>query len=150
MVAALPHTHRLARRTRLSLGDLSEEAFVLFPRSGRPALYDDIIAQCRSAGFSPRVVQEAAGWHTLAGLVVAAVGVAFVPRSLARLQRPGVVYRPVRDLTVEMQMSAAWKRGEKSPVRERFVIALRAVAHARPRSGRGAGAEAETRRRNRR
>jgi DNA-binding transcriptional LysR family regulator len=150
LIVALPHAHRLAGRTRLALGDLADEAFVLFPRSGRPALYDDTMAECRSAGFSPRVVQEAAGWHTIAGLVAAAVGVAFVPRSLAGLKRPGVIYRPARGLTVEMQMSAVWKHGERSPVRERFVTALRAVAHAHPRPSRIASAGRVTARRDRR
>ena len=133
IVAALTHGHRLATRARLALGDLAAESFVLFPRPAAPALYDSLIARCRTAEFSPRVVQEAAGWHTLAGLVAAGVGTAFVPRSLAQLQRPGVAYRPVRDLGVEMGMSAVWRNDARSPVRERFVTALRAVARARPR-----------------
>ena len=134
LVAAVSETHGLAARTRISLGDLTAESFVLFPRAGDPVLYDEVIARCRSAGFSPSVVQEAAGWHTLAGLVGAGVGVAFVPRSLSKIRRPGVVYRPVRDLSVEMEMFAAWKKNEKSPVRERFVTALRAVAGAGTKS----------------
>jgi DNA-binding transcriptional LysR family regulator len=139
LVAAVPHTHPLAGRARPALGDLSAEPFVLFPRHVSPELYDDIIARCRSAGFSPRVVQEAAGWHTLAGLVGAGVGLTFVPRSLTGFRRPEVVYRPVRNLSVDMAMSAVWKRGTKSPVRERFVTALRAVARALARAGRGTG-----------
>ena len=134
LIAAVPYAHRLAGRARLALRDLAAESFVLFPRDVGPALYDDIIARCRAAGFSPRVVQEATGWHTLAGLVGADVGVAFVPRSLRQLQRPGVVYRPVRDLLVNMGMSAVWRRSDKSPVRERFVTVLRAVARVRPRA----------------
>jgi DNA-binding transcriptional LysR family regulator len=118
---------------RLALGDLAAEPFVLFPRPVAPGLYDDVIARCRTAGFSPRVVQEAAGWHTLAALVGAGVGVTFVPRSLTTFQRPEVAYRPVRDLSVHIRMSAVWKRGERSPVRERFVTTLRAVARARAR-----------------
>jgi DNA-binding transcriptional LysR family regulator len=130
LIAAIPRAHRFAARARVTLANLATEAFVLFPRYAAPGLYDDIIARCRSAGFSPRIVQEAEGWHTLAGLVGAEVGVAFVPKSLANFQRPGVVYRPVRALSVDMQMSAVWKRGEKSPVRDRFVTSLRAVAGA--------------------
>jgi DNA-binding transcriptional LysR family regulator len=133
LIAAIPHTHRLASRARFALKDLAVESFVLFPRYAGPGLYDDIIARCRSADFSPRVVQEAAGWHTLVGLVGAGVGVTLVPQSLRQFQRPGVVYRRVRDLSVEMEMSAVWKKGGKSPVRERFVTALRAVARTRPR-----------------
>jgi DNA-binding transcriptional LysR family regulator len=139
LVAAIPETHALAGRPRASLKDFAREPFLLFPRHVGPAMYDDIIARCRAAGFSPRVVQEVAGWHTLAGLVSAGVGVSFLPRSMGQLKRPGVTYRPLRDLAVEMEISAAWKQGDRSPVRERFVTALRAVARARSRGGNGGG-----------
>jgi DNA-binding transcriptional LysR family regulator len=128
LVAAIPRTHRLAGRTRMTLANLADESFVLFPRYAAPGLYDAIIACCRASGFSPRIVQEAEGWHTVAGLAGAGVGVAFVPRSFTNFQRPAVVYQSVRGLTVHMRMSAVWKRGEKSPVRERFVTALQSVA----------------------
>jgi DNA-binding transcriptional LysR family regulator len=120
----------------MALADLAAESFVLFPRHIAPTLHDDVIARCRQAGFSPRIVQEAAGWQTLTGLVGAGMGIAFVPRSLMTIQRREVVYRRIRDLSVEMAMAVAWKAGEKSPVRERFVTALRAVARARPRTPR--------------
>lgn len=134
VVLAVPGTHRLASRARFTLGSLATESFVLFPRYVSPPMYDDIIARCRAAKFSPRIVQEAAGWHTLASLVGAGVGVGFVPRSLARFPQAGVVYRRVRDLGVNMELSAVWKSGEKSAVRERFVTALRAVAGTRPQA----------------
>jgi DNA-binding transcriptional LysR family regulator len=130
LVVALPATHAFACRTRIALADLRADSFVFFPRNTDPALYDEIVSRCRSAGFSPRVVQEAAGWQTLSGLVAAGVGMAFVPRSLSKIKRPGVEYRPVRGLSVEMSILAAWRKGERSPVRERFVTALRAVASA--------------------
>jgi DNA-binding transcriptional LysR family regulator len=134
LVVALPGTHALASRTHVALADLRADLFVLFPRTIDPALHDEIVSRCRAAGFSPRVVQEAAGWQTLSGLVAAGVGVAFVPRSLSKMKRPGVVYRPVRGLSVDMSTFAAWRKGERSPVRERFVTALRAVAKAGRRS----------------
>jgi DNA-binding transcriptional LysR family regulator len=131
VVLALPKGHALAERSRITLANLAKESFVLFPRHVEPAMHDDIIATCRSAGFSPRIVQEANGWHTLASLVSAGVGLSFVPRSISEFQTRGVVYRAVRDLDVQMTLSAVWKRAERSPVRERFVTALRAVAGAR-------------------
>ena len=134
VILALPKSHALASRSRLALASLAEEPIVSFPRVVGPEMYDDIIARCRAAGFSPRIVQEAAGWHTLASLVGAGVGVGFVPRSIAEFQQHGVVYRAVRDLGVKMSLAAVWKRADRSPVRERFVTALRAVAGARPRA----------------
>jgi DNA-binding transcriptional LysR family regulator len=128
LVAALPRAHPLAARRQLTLGDLAGEPFVLPPRFTGPTLYDHLIAACRSAGFSPRVVQEAAGWSTLAALVAAGVGVSFAPRSIAQVERPGVVYRPVRGLSVDMGMSVVWKQDDESAVRERFLAVLRAAA----------------------
>jgi DNA-binding transcriptional LysR family regulator len=133
-VLAVPQVHPLAGRKRFALRDLASESFVLTPRYVGPTLYDDVIARCREAGFSPRVAQEAAGWHTIVSLVSAGVGVAFVPVSLSLLRRSGVAYRPMRDLDVHLALTAVWKQGEKSPVRERFVTTLRAVARARPRA----------------
>jgi hypothetical protein len=40
-------------------------------------------------------------------------------------------YRTVPDLEVQMMLSAVWRAGEKSPVRERFVTALRAEGTSR-------------------
>jgi DNA-binding transcriptional LysR family regulator len=131
MIAAVPSVHPLATQKRVTLATCATEPFVFFPRPTAPRLYDDIIASCRTAGFNPRVVQEATAWHTLASLVGAGVGMAFVPESLTSFQRPGVVYQPVRGLSVGMEVSAVWKRGDKSPVRERFLAALRAMARSR-------------------
>ena len=131
VILALPKTHAMAGRSRLALASLADESFVGFPRVVAPEIYDDIIAACRRAGFSPRIVQEATGWHTLASLVSAGVGVGVVPRSIAEFQQAGVVYRSVRALDVEMSLAAVWKRSERSPIRERFVAALKAVAGAR-------------------
>jgi len=133
MILAVPAEHRLAGRARFALSDLAAESFVLFPRDVAPTIYDDIIARCRTEGFSPRVVQEAAGWHTLVSLVGAGVGVAFIPRSLKAFRQQGVAYRSVSDLSVNVELFAVWKRGDRSPVRERFVTTLRAVGRARPR-----------------
>jgi len=137
VILALPKTHALAGRSRIALASLADESFVSVPRIVAPEMYDDMVASCRRAGFSPRIVQEAAGWHTLASLVSAGVGVGVVPRSIAEFQQPGVVYRGVRALDVEMTLVAVWKRSERSPVRERFVTALKAVAGARTRGARG-------------
>ena len=138
LIAALPRGHRLVHRKRLSLGDLADESFVLFPRTVAPTLYDDILARCRSARFSPSIVQEAIGWHTVVSLVSAGVGIAIVPRSLGAQRQPGVVFRAVHDLNTDMELSAIWKRDERSPVRDRFLTALKTVGRAKARDHRRA------------
>jgi hypothetical protein len=43
------------------------EPFVLFPRTSAPGLFDHIVAFCRSAGFSPRIEQEAVQSEAIVG-----------------------------------------------------------------------------------
>jgi DNA-binding transcriptional LysR family regulator len=131
MVAALPAGHRLAGRARVALRSLAPEPFLMFHRPDGPGLYDRVIAACQTAGFSPQVAQQAGQLQTLVGLVAAGVGVALVPGSLAQLQRPGVVYRPVSGLAVDMGTWAAWRAAADAPIRDRFLDGLRAVARAR-------------------
>jgi DNA-binding transcriptional LysR family regulator len=131
LVVALPRGHHLAKRSRLALRALAPEPFLLFPRYAAMVLYDRIIAACRDAGFSPSVVQEAAQMQTIIGLVAAGLGVALVPASIVQLRRPGVVYRPLRDLAVDMGTWAVWKVDDASVVRERFLSVVRETARSR-------------------
>jgi len=48
---------------------------VLFPRAEGPGFYDQFLALCHKAGFSPRVVQEATEMRTILKLVAGAMGV---------------------------------------------------------------------------
>jgi DNA-binding transcriptional LysR family regulator len=135
MVAALPEGHRLAALERVPLTELASEPFLLFRRPNGPGLYDRIMAACQAAGFSPSVAQEAGQVQTLVALVSAGAGVALVPGSFAELRRPGLVYRPVSGLAVDMGTWVAWRTGDTPPVLERFITALREVARARTEAG---------------
>jgi DNA-binding transcriptional LysR family regulator len=92
-VAVLPPRHRARRRRPIPLAEFAEEPFVLFPREVATTLYDEVMDLCRSAAFTPRVVQEAREWMTIVGLVEAGLGVSLVPASFARLRWGGVAYQ---------------------------------------------------------
>ena len=59
MLVALPTGHPLEKSTVVPLAALSDQPFILYPRRLAATVYDDIIAGCREAGFTPIVVQEA-------------------------------------------------------------------------------------------
>ena len=109
---ALPSGHALATRKRLRLDELRDEPFILYPRANGNLLYDSIIAACQSAGFSPRVVQEAPQMAAMVSLVAAGVGVTLVPESVCQLRPAGVRYvrihgqAPVAMLWLVAQRSA--------------------------------------------
>jgi DNA-binding transcriptional LysR family regulator len=118
-VAALPSGHRLGRHQRLELAMLAGEPFVLQARSRGPGSHDQILAICRSAGFSPRVVQEGSNIDVLS-LVASGAGVAIVPTSLRVIRRAGVIFRPLRERPVT-QLNMVWRKTAASPVLREFL-----------------------------
>jgi DNA-binding transcriptional LysR family regulator len=120
LVAALPDSHPLARRKRVRVAALAEEPFVLVPRRLGTGLYDDVLAVCREAGFSPHVVQEASEMQTIVSLVSAGIGVSLVPESVETFSPPRVAYRPLSGPNASLEIALAHRPGERSPLVERF------------------------------
>lgn len=78
MKLALPKGHRLARKERIPLEDLSDEAWVQTSEASACARH--VVRICRAAGFEPRVSFESDDYLTVQGLVAAGVGVALIPQ----------------------------------------------------------------------
>lgn len=99
----LPAGHRLEQQRRVALKDLAQEDFIWFPYEANPRLHADLMAACRTAGFAPRVVEEADTRILAVSLVVAGMGVTFLGAHLAHLGGKGAVYRPLRAPCPEMR-----------------------------------------------
>ncbi|WP_044562976.1 LysR family transcriptional regulator [Azospirillum sp. B4] len=90
LMAALPAGHPLAERDAIDLADLADEDFLMISRTAGPNVHDIIIAACREAGFSPRIVQEVPAFPPLLNLVGAGLGVAVAPDSLRTMRLENV------------------------------------------------------------
>jgi DNA-binding transcriptional LysR family regulator len=123
-VAALPAAHRFAERRRVTLRSLGEDPFVAFPRELAPGLYDQLIAMCHRAGFSPNIVQEAQ-MQTILSLVAAGIGIALVPSTLENLSRKGLVYKPLAGVKQRVNLAVAWRRDDHSPLLASFLAVVR-------------------------
>jgi DNA-binding transcriptional LysR family regulator len=55
LAAVLPPKHPLTKEKRIRLEKLASEPFVLVHRAGASGLFDEVVAMCRRAGFSPKV-----------------------------------------------------------------------------------------------
>ncbi|HIK16663.1 MAG TPA: LysR family transcriptional regulator [Leptolyngbyaceae cyanobacterium M33_DOE_097] len=126
LMIALPESHRLRKRAKVSVRSLSQEPFILFPRAVAPGLYDPIISLCLKAGFSPQVVQEAIQMQTIVSLVAAEMGVAIVPLSLKNLQRQGVVYKPLQESTPIVEVVMIWRKNP-TPAVQRFLEVVNSI-----------------------
>jgi DNA-binding transcriptional LysR family regulator len=131
-MVALPKTHSLAHQATISLRELAGEPFVMYARGVHHELFDDIISFCRLAGFSPIIVQEAATEAALISLVAAGLGVALVSSSLRGLLTDEVVYCPLVEPFVRIDVALEWKEDRHLP----WLQELRQIAQeAKPRTG---------------
>ncbi len=138
MIAALPTGHTLAQHrgpaAAVPLKAFAGETFILYRRRLGPGLYDAIIAACHSAGFSPRVGQEAPRMFSTLNLVAAGLGVSIIPASMQSLHMDGVVYRRLKGAPVTAPLQLAYRRGDAGPAVGRFVeLAQRIIAGGRKR-----------------
>lgn len=92
LVAVLPPGHRLERRKRIHLAELTSDPFVFFSAAVAPGLHETLSDLFVESQFKPRLVMEALEWITIVGLVEAGVGVSIVPESFTRLRLGDVVY----------------------------------------------------------
>ncbi len=127
LILALPRGHALAQKGRIALKAASNEAFVLYQRSVKPSVHDAITGMCRRAGFSPRVSQEVATEGAVVGLVAAGMGVALVSSSQRKAPSADIEYRFLEGAPVEVELAAAWGRGNRSPLTAAFLGLVREV-----------------------
>lgn len=131
LVAVLPSTHSLARKSSLRLADLHAEKFIMFPRSEGSPLHDRIIAACNAAGFSPTIGARAKMIVTIIGLVAAGMGIAILPAVCAKIRHPQVVFRRISP-AIEIQSGVIWNNhtAHLNPSTRAFIEVCRTASAA--------------------
>jgi DNA-binding transcriptional LysR family regulator len=102
MYLVLPAGHPVAAKRRVSVGDLSEEAWILGSADASCPDSQILLRACNAAGFEPRIAFESDDYNAIQGFVAAGMGVCLIPDLALITVRNDVV---VRDL------------GPKAPVR---------------------------------
>ncbi|MDI1483837.1 LysR family transcriptional regulator [Polyangium sp. y55x31] len=125
LVVVLPAGHRLAEQKRIPLKLLAGEPFVIFPRQRGPSFFDQIMALCRTAGFTPRIVQEAPQLDILS-LVAAGFGVAIMPGSIRRAGRKGLAIRPIVGAP-RATLYIVWRADDTAPALREFIGFVRST-----------------------
>jgi len=124
---ALPAAHALAKQKAVRLKSFGAEPFVQFHRKGAPALFDEVVATCRRAGFSPRIVNEPNFMATVMTLVESGLGVSLAPRCVRSLNRSQVVIRPITPKSAPVPLCVAWRKSADNPALAAFLDILRAA-----------------------
>lgn len=96
LMAVLPAGHRLLGRS-VSLADLADEPFVLYPGTPRPSYADHVLGLFARHGLQIKVVQWTNELQTAIGLIAAGIGITLVPESVRILHRDDIGYAGLQE-----------------------------------------------------
>lgn len=97
LIVALPNNHPLVEHEEvIHLPDLEPYDFVLYRRLAGQDLFDNILASCYQAGFSPKIVQEAPRLTSSLNLIAAGIGLSIVPEAIRDFWNKQIVYKPLK------------------------------------------------------
>jgi DNA-binding transcriptional LysR family regulator len=117
IVVALPAEHPLAAQREINLCALADQDFVFTPPQLGEGYYQQLIQLCQSAGFYPRIVQQAAQISTLIALVSCGFGLALVPESVANDSANAKVrFLPLSDATPQAEIALFMLFANTQPV----------------------------------
>jgi DNA-binding transcriptional LysR family regulator len=122
-IAVLPYNHRLAKCSRVNLRDLADDYFIIPSYASGGSRADEILEECRQAGFRPRTGREivTSTLQTTLGLVSAGVGVSLIPNALRLFSRKGVVFRSIGKTHVPLHLNLLWRPQNISTVLQNFL-----------------------------
>ncbi|HWZ52633.1 MAG TPA: LysR family transcriptional regulator [Granulicella sp.] len=120
VVVALPSDHPLAGRS-LDIAALAGEPFVMCDRTMTPVLFDNILALCTTAGYSPRIVNTTSTWSGVLTLVESGEGIAMVPSGARTLRTRGVAFAELKPTTLYTGISVAWNPSNENPIQADFL-----------------------------
>jgi DNA-binding transcriptional LysR family regulator len=131
-VLVVPASHKLAKRKRVRLSEVSGQNFVLYERTYAPGFHDLIFGMLRDAGIVPNISQTAAELSMLISLVDAHMGVAILPLSAVKHSVASVVACDILDRIPMSEIGMAVRKGTRAPVIDNFrSVALKTLGHSR-------------------
>ncbi len=124
VVAVMPSDHPLAAAP-VDIKALSGQRLVMVERAVSPALFDNIVSLCATAGFFPNIVNASATWSGVLTLVEAGEGIALVPSGARHFRSPGLTFCQLEPTTTHIGLSVAWNPANEGPVVQDFLRLVR-------------------------
>jgi DNA-binding transcriptional LysR family regulator len=130
-VLVVPASHKLAKRKRVRLSEVSDQNFVMYERNYAPGFHDLIVGMLRDARIVPNVSQTAAEISTLISLVAAHMGIAILPASAVEHRAASVIACNIVDKIPMSEIGIAVSKRVQAAVVDNFrSFALRKLGRA--------------------
>jgi DNA-binding transcriptional LysR family regulator len=131
-VVVTPLSHKLAKRKRVALHELSGQDFVMYERSYAPGFHDLIFGILRDAGVIPNVCQTAGQMPTLISLVDSGMGISILPASAVKHSGASVVACEIAGKIAMSEIAIAVNKGNRAAVVGNFrSLALKELGRGR-------------------
>jgi DNA-binding transcriptional LysR family regulator len=131
-VVVTPLSHKLAKRKRVALHELSGQDFVMYERSYAPGFHDLIFGMLRDAGVIPNVCQTAGQMPTLISLVDSGMGISILPASAVKHSGASVVACEIAGKRAMSEIALAVNRGNRAAAVANFrSLALKELGRGR-------------------
>jgi DNA-binding transcriptional LysR family regulator len=119
-VVVTPLSHKLAKRKKVALHELSGENFVMYERSYAPGFHDLIFGMLRDAGVVPNVCQTAGQMPTLISLVDSGMGISILPASTVKHSGASVIACEIAGTIPMSQIAIAANKVNRSAIVDNF------------------------------
>ena len=131
-VVVTPLSHKLAKRKRLALHELSGQDFVMYERNYAPGFHDLIFGMLRDAGVIPNVCQTAGQMPTLISLIDSGMGISILPASAVKHSGASVVACEIAGKVAMSEIAIAVNKGNRAAAVGNFrSLALKELGQGR-------------------
>jgi len=121
----LPSSHKITSRNFKGLKQVAAEKFILPPRSAGERYYDNIIAICNAAGFSPYVAHESVNEDASIRLVENNLGISIFPSSFKNAFNAKVKFIELKRIPQRLRLSIAWNKNNSNPALQTLINIIR-------------------------
>jgi DNA-binding transcriptional LysR family regulator len=120
LIVALPSANRFARNKQIDLREVASETVIIPARHATPGYFECARSAFQAAGVMPERIYHTSLLQTGLLLVGAGLGISLVPESFQRIKVQGLVYRPLAIASPTIDLIAAWRRDNTSPLLARI------------------------------
>lgn len=125
---ALPASHPLAGRTCLSLSELAQERWIIFPAHTSPAIRNLLRQTWERAGITPIIAAEMESMEGRLQMVAAGAGITLMPSSIEGSGRPGISFVRLREDDLKLPIGLLWRKGAATALLDLFIDCSRRSA----------------------
>ena len=104
----------LYERKSLKMAELRDQNFIMWAKRDMPFIYAEEVLACQKAGFTPRIVDEAAKMGDMMAKVALYNGLGLTNFSTAMTYSGEMHFIPVTDSPESLGLVCAWRQGDDS------------------------------------